>query len=123
MNLAVLTRALLVAAVSVLGAAGAATWWGSRPALGVLAGGLWNMASLWILGRLLSAWLGPHPSQRRAIGWLLLKFPLLYALAFVALRSSTVSLAGFGAGFTVALVAVMASLWRLGFVGQGRLDG
>ena len=123
MSTAVLTQALLVAMVSVLAAAGAATWWGSRVALGVLAGGFWNVVSLWCLGNLLTAWLGPKHSQRRAIGWLLLKFPLLYGLAFVALRSPVISLIGFGVGFTVSLAAMLAILAWTALVRPGRADG
>ena len=124
MNHPVLIPAMLVALVSVLSAAGVATWWDARLALGVLAGGLWNAASLWCLASLLNAWLGPVPSQRRVIGWLAVKFPLLYVLAFGALKLPSVSLIGFGIGFTVTLVAVMASLWRLApRMRTGRADG
>lgn len=116
---------MLVALVAVLGAAGVATWWGARLALGVLAGGLWNGASLWCLANLLQAWLGPSPSQRKVIGWLLVKFPLLYVLAFGALKLPPVSLIGFGIGFTVTLVAVMVTLWRIAPppMRTGRVDG
>ncbi len=115
---------MLVALVSVLSAAGVATWWDARLALGVLAGGLWNAASLWCLAGLLKAWMGPAPSQRRAIAWLLVKFPLLYAVAFAALRLPPVSLIGFGIGFTVTLAAVVVSLWRLApRMHMGRMDG
>ena len=37
-----------------------------RLALGLTAGGLWNMANLFCLGRLLTGWLGPQRSTRRA---------------------------------------------------------
>ena len=41
-----------------------------RPAwaLSFAAGGAWNLASLFCLAHMLKAWLGPMPSQRRAIG-------------------------------------------------------
>ncbi len=76
-------------------------------ALGVAAGGLWNAASLWCLTKMLASWLGPSPSKRRAIGWLLVKFPLLYGGAILVLRARTVSLIGFGIGFTIVLVSAL----------------
>ena len=78
-------------------------------AVGLLTGAAWNGANLWCLRRLLAAWLGPRRSTRRAVGWLLVKFPLLYALAFVLLRRG-VSLVGFSVGFTLVLAAVIISL-------------
>ncbi len=84
---------------------------GAAPlALGIVCGGLWNLASVWCLVQLLDAWLGPHPSRRRAIGWLLAKFPLLYAFVFLVFRRPSVSLIGFGIGFTVVLVAAVSGL-------------
>lgn len=70
---------------------------------GVLAGGAWNLASLWCLSRLLHAWLGPQHSRRRVLGWLLVKFPLLYLVAFGLLHTRAVSAMGFGIGFSVIL--------------------
>ena len=72
-------------------------------AISVLAGGLWNLANLWCLTRLLLAWLGPQASRRRVVGWLLIKFPLLYAMAFFLLRVPDSSALGFGIGFTLVL--------------------
>ena len=81
--------------------------------LGVLAGGAWNLASLWCLRQLVRAWLGPQPSRPRVIGWLLVKFPFLYYLIFLMLRSGVVSSVGFGIGFSVVLAAAMGGLlWR-----------
>ena len=117
-------------------------FWNAQLALGVFAGAWWNAASLWCLARLLSAWLGPTPSRRRAIswphhpssaqradgdgeefnpapskwardrrvvGWLLIKFPLLYAIVFVVLRTPTMSVIGFGLGFSAVLVCAIGS--------------
>ena len=87
---------------------------------GIAAGALWNAANLWCLTRLLRAWLGSSPrlsrvaesepprrgapsANRQVVGWLLVKFPLLYGLAFVILRFGAVSLIGFGVGFTLVL--------------------
>lgn len=84
--------------------------WDVRLSAGVLAGGLWNLASLWCLTRLLAAWLGPRPSRRRAIFWLIMKFPLLYLLVLGFFRMPSRSIAGFGAGFTVTLVMAVAWL-------------
>ena len=78
--------------------------------VGIFAGGTWNMASLWCLARLLSAWLGPAASRRRVIGWLLVKFPLLYLVVFTLLRHPAVSLVGFGIGFTIVLVVALGAL-------------
>lgn len=94
------------AGIMLVGAAIAARW-GAHVATGLFIGGAWNLASLWCLVHLLSAWIGPHPSRRRAIAWLLLKFPLLYLLAFVMFRSPRVSLIGFGVGFTIVLIVLI----------------
>ena len=75
---------------------------------GGIAGAVWNALNLWCLTRLLQAWLGPRPSRRLALGWLLAKFPLLYAAAWVCLSHPGSSAAGFGVGFTVVLIAAMA---------------
>lgn len=80
--------------------------------LGALVGGVWNLASLWCLMQVVRAWLGPQPSTRRAVLWLLVKFPLLYLLIFVLLRSPTISIVGFGIGFSMVLLAVMGWLIR-----------
>lgn len=88
----------------------AAAPWGARMVGGVAAGGLWNLASLWCLVRLLDAWLGPTPSRRRALGWLFVKCPLLYALAWAVLALARVSPIGFGLGLTVGLVAAMTRI-------------
>ncbi len=78
-----------------------------RLTVGIVAGILWNVASLWCLTRMLGAWLGPQPSRRRAIGWLLIKFPLLYLGAYVLLRHA-VSPIGFSIGFSLALIGALA---------------
>lgn len=97
-------RLLMALAATVLVAA----WTGGGAlALSVLVGGLWHTASLWSLSRLLHAWLGPQPSKRRVIGWLLVKFPALYAAAFALLTRQTISCLGFGIGFTVVLVTAI----------------
>ena len=102
---AVWLRAQLALAV----AAVATILWNARAAVGVVTGGLWSLANLWCLERLLSAWLRPQPSRRRALGWVLVKFPLLYFIAFMLLRASFMSLVGFGIGFTVVLAV---AIWR-----------
>ncbi len=83
-----------------------------RPAwaLSVAAGGAWNLASLLCLAQMLKAWLGPVPSQRRAIAWLLLKFPLLYVLVYQVLRTPSMSFLAFGLGFTLVLLVVVGSV-------------
>lgn len=91
----------------VLLSAAAAAWISPTIALGVLAGGLWNLASLWCLLHLLDAWLGPRPSRKRAVAWLIAKFPLLYLAVVGLCYSSAISLLGFGLGFTVILVLAM----------------
>ena len=104
-------RACLVGTGATVAAALLAGFVGaSGLALGILAGGLWNVLSLWCLIRLLNAWIGPRQSTRRALGWLLVKFPLLYALLIVAFRFRMVSAAGFGIGFTLVLGAALGVL-------------
>jgi len=97
------------AAAATVAAVAALAWlWSPAASRGVLAGGAWNLASLACLSRLVSAWLRETPSAWRVTGWLLLKFPLLYILAFVVLRAPGMSLGGFGIGFSLVL-AVVAS--------------
>ena len=81
-----------------------------RLVIGVFVGGAWNLASIWCLAHLLDTWLGTQHSQRRAIGWLLVKFPLLYTLLVVLLRHPAISLLGFGIGFTIVLVVAVGVL-------------
>lgn len=95
-------------AAAALGGGAALAWRvGSGVLAGCLAGAGWNLASLWCLVRLLGAWLGPQPSRRRALGWAVMKFPLLYGLAILILRAPSVSLTGFGAGFTAVLIGAI----------------
>ena len=84
--------------------------------IGIIAGGAWNVLSLWCLSQMLAAWLGPKSSparseagraRRRAIIWLLVKFPLLYALLFMIVKSPSVSVVGFGIGFTATLLLAL----------------
>ena len=96
-----------VALAIVGGASAIIAAWDRSVALGMLVGGVWNLASLWCLSRLLQAWLGPQPSRRRAIGWVLLKFPLLYLALFGLLSHSMVSAVGFGAGFSLVLLMML----------------
>lgn len=106
-----LIRAWLFAAVLLLLGAGIAGAWRGRLALGVLSGGLWNLASLWCLLRLLRAWLGRSSSRPwQVAGWLLMKFPLLYLLVFSMWRAPAIALIGFGVGFTIVLTAVVGAL-------------
>lgn len=83
-----------------------------RFVVGLLAGMMWNVASLWCLSKLLGAWLGPNSSRRRVVMWLMVKFPLLYAMTFLLLRSPAMSMVGFGVGFSVVLVGAIAWLVR-----------
>lgn len=113
------------AAAAVLASAAFAGMWGLPSALGVVAGGVWNLTSLWCLVHLLNAWLVPLPVasaeggsaprrrpwwRRQGVGWLLVKFPLLYAIAVIVLRVPAVSIVGFGIGFTVVLLVMAVTL-------------
>ena len=101
---------LLIRIGTLLSAAAVAlVWWNGRLALGILAGVWWNVASLWCLAHLFNAWLGSTPSRRRAIGWLLAKFPLLYVIVFAILRAPTAFIIGFGLGFSAVLICAMGS--------------
>jgi hypothetical protein len=100
-------RSLLVAAATGAIASLVAWRWDARAAIGVMTGAAWNLASLWCLARLLAAWLGPRSSRRRAVGWLLVKFPLLYLLIVLLVRSPAVSVVAFGVGFSVVLVSAL----------------
>ncbi|MBI3997372.1 MAG: hypothetical protein HY352_06935 [Candidatus Omnitrophica bacterium] len=132
------------------GAVGFATliaWhWGKGMAMGVFAGGLWNLVSLWCLSQLLHAWLGTprpaghqsrppqllrgsgqgggQPSRRRAIAWLLVKFPLLYFIIFRVFQSPEVSVLGFGVGFTIVLgVSLVWWVWQAKRMGAAHVHG
>ena len=79
----------------------------SNVALGVLSGATWGLASLWVLTRLVAAWIGPARSTRRVSGWLLVKFAVLYPLAFTFLHAYSSLAISFGVGFTVVLGAAL----------------
>jgi hypothetical protein len=82
-------------------------------ALGIAAGGCWGLANLWCLARVLNAWLGAH-SRRRAITWLLVKLAVLYPVAIATLSADPRLSPGFGLGFGVALVVVIAGIaWNV----------
>ena len=110
MNERTLKAAWVQSAAAVAISAVVAAWWGVRPALSVAAGGAWNLTSLWCLARVLRAWVGPSPSTRRAVTWIVLKFPLLYYVGFRLLSSHAISSAGFGLGFSIVLFVVLARL-------------
>jgi hypothetical protein len=94
------------AAAGGLAAVAAARLWSPQLAAGVLAGSAWNLANLWCLIHLLNAWIGPSPSRRRVIGWLIPKL-LLYGAAFAVLQGGAVSLGGFAVGFSVVLLLLV----------------
>ena len=99
---------LWLLAAAVLLVAAAASWLvAPRIVIGLLAGGVWNLANFWCLSRLLYVWVTPRASRRRALGWLLVKFPLLYVVVFLLLRAPSVSLVGFGLGFTAILAVAV----------------
>ena len=103
-------RKLWALAASVLVIAALPAWmWGPRAVGSVLAGGLWNLASLWCLSRLLGAWLKPDPRRRVVLGWLALKGALLALLIGAVLCAPWLSFIGFGIGFTIALIVIVAS--------------
>lgn len=84
--------------------------WGISSAAGVLAGGAWHLSSLWCLAKMLNAWLGPKPSQKKAVAWVLVKFPLLYFAVFALFQNRLVPFAAFSVGFSVVLLIAIASL-------------
>ena len=110
MNEAVLKSLWKVAAAALILLGIAAVWWGPRAAVGVFSGGAWNLANLWCLTRLLAAWLGPQRSTKRVVGWLVVKFPLLYLLVFQLLRHPAMSIVAFGVGFTIVLLTAVTFL-------------
>ena len=80
-------------------------------AMGIAAGGAWNLANLWCFSRLLAAWLGTH-SRRRAIGWLAVKLAVVYPSAVVVLSAAPHLAVGFGIGFGLVLIMVTGGLAR-----------
>ena len=102
-----------VAAAVLVIAALPAWWWGPRAVASVLAGGLWNLASLWCLAKLLEAWLRPSGSRRpssKALMWLAAKLALIGLLIGVVFRAPWLSFVGFGIGVTVVLIVIVAGL-------------
>lgn len=98
--------------------------WGLSMALGIAAGGLWNVANLWCLAKALHAWLQETPTTRRTVLWVLVKFPLLYGAAIALLLKPTISPIGFAIGFSVILatcvIMILLSSFRLTPVLHGR---
>lgn len=80
--------------------------------LGAVAGVVWNLAGLACLSRMLNAWLGPKPSQRAAILWLLMKFALLGLIVVAFTRVPAGFIIGFGVGFTGSLAVAILKLMR-----------
>ena len=83
--------------------------WDAGISVGILGGGAWNLANLWCFARALPVWLGSSPSRRRAVGWLLVKFPLLYAAAIGLLLIPSVSPVGFAIGFLVVMLTAIVA--------------
>ena len=71
-------------------------------------------------GRAMGGGVGPEGRDRvrdprrsavlQGVGWLLIKFPLLYGTAWWCFSRLSISLIGFGIGFTLILLAAMAKL-------------
>ena len=106
---AVLRQRWVIAASALVIAALPGWMWGPRVVGSILAGGLWNLASLWCLTRLLGVWLRPDPSRNRLLGWLALKSAWLALLIGAVLRAPWLSFIGFGIGFTIMLIIIVAS--------------
>ena len=102
------SRAWRLAAAMLAASALALFLWRPRLGASMLVGGAWNLASLWCLARVLSAWLGTTPSRRRAVAWLIAKLGGLYPLAWLILRQPAISAVGFGVGFSLVLVVILA---------------
>ena len=107
-DLVALRKPWVIAASGLVIAALPGWMWGPRVVGSILAGGLWNLASLWCLTRLLGAWLRPEPSRNRLLGWLALKGAWLALLIGAVLRAPWLSFIGFGIGFTIMLIIVIA---------------
>ena len=86
--------------------------WDHALAVGMVAGGVWNLMNLWCLIRALHVWLGSESSRRQAVGWFLVKFPLLYLIAVGVLLARGVSAVGFGIGFSIVLAAALLTALR-----------
>ncbi|MDP3703325.1 MAG: ATP synthase subunit I [Candidatus Omnitrophota bacterium] len=100
----ILLAGLVATAVAAMGGAP----FGIETALGILAGGLWNVANVWCLARALGVWLSPKLAPRRhQVGWFIVKFPLLYAVLFGLVQLPGISLMGFGIGFLIVIMAAV----------------
>lgn len=101
------------AVLALVGAPVIAVVWGILPALGWLAGAVWNLLNITILARL-AALLGIEtPKRTRKLTLLLLaKFGFLYPVGVGLLWSGAVHRVGFALGFTAVLVAAAATVLR-----------
>lgn len=77
--------------------------------VGILFGGLWGAANAAVLGLAARTWMRAQEFRWPSLLWLLIKFPVLYAAAWLMLRQPQCSPAGFAIGFTVVLVLAGAA--------------
>ena len=77
-------------------------------AVGFLVGVTWGLVNLWVLARLLTAWMSSQRSRRRVVGWLLTKVAVVYPLAVLFLHAYPGCAMSFGLGFSVVLLAAIA---------------
>ncbi len=83
--------------------------------LGILIGCFWGIANLWSLTRILTAVLTPDAINRRnAYIFAAIKFPVLYVLGYLALRSDYFPPISLIAGFSLLfLVVLLKALGRV----------
>jgi hypothetical protein len=104
-----LTRLLFGASViTCVGASLLAVAWDVAHARGLLFGGLWSIANLWVLKGLLAAVVEARRCSRRVLGWMTLKLPLLYGVGAGVLLTVPLSVGAAIVGFHIPLAVILA---------------
>ncbi|MFH1374109.1 MAG: hypothetical protein ABII79_09965 [bacterium] len=88
-------------------------YFGFFPTLAVLSGGVWGMINLMFLAALIRTSLRPEQVDKlKVAGWILIKFPLLYAAGYFLIRVEQFEplhlLIGFSTLLAVMVLKVMA---------------
>ncbi len=81
-----------------------------RWGMGVIGGSLWCLANLYGVRMLIVRWIRPGMTRRPPVEWgvalaLLVKFPLLYGIGYLILRSGWFRIEGLMIGFVVPFAA------------------
>ncbi len=105
-----MSRTALLGGLATLGAIAVAERWGRAAVQGVALGALFGIASLLLIAVLVRELVRVEkPRRGRAAVLTAVKFPALYAAAYLAVRVLGADLIAFLVGFTLVLVALVAA--------------